>query len=161
MSLSTLLSINVNATLTKDIDLCSTSQRVQHQLSRSINMGDGTGANKANLCHADSHQIAASGSKTYDLNALVDGFGDAINMARTKLVGIINKSADASITIGGDFFGTEIADLPIGPGGFLMLGTPDATGRAVTDTSGDEITITNTDGVNAADIEIIVIGADA
>lgn len=156
---STQIRPQIEATLTKDVDLSSAGASVKFSPGTRLSFANGTGANKANMAYADTGTVAASGSASFDLTALTNAFGDSIDFSKIKAVLIENTSADdADIEISGNFFGTEVASLVVSPGGSFMLVLPDADGRAVTDTTADEITLTNASALVSAGYSIFLLG---
>jgi len=132
-------------------------------LSVSQQFTNGTGASKVEQVAQASGSISASGSADIDLaGALSDPGGDTITF--TKVKGFLIKNTSASgdgISVGGTFASWLKAagdEVEVMPGGALLLMNPTADGYAVTPTTGDTMTLTNLDSVNAQTYEVEVIG---
>lgn len=126
--------------------------------------------------HVIRQSIAASGTLTIDLDgALADLFGTTAAFATITGLHIINHSdaprsidgataaaaTDADCVIGGDFITTEYGastSIPL-PAGAQFLHGP--MSLDVTATSGDQITITNSDAENAAYVDVVIVGTAA
>lgn len=166
MNLGTTFGISLDSLATKVFDL--TTARASVQYSKSLDMTNGNGVNQNDIRYSDNHTLAASGTKSYDLvGSLDDVFGDAINFAFMRGIIVHNKSADGiSIEISGNLIedlcggvsGAKIVDLD-GGGIFAWFST--YAGLPVTASTADTITITNLDGVENAEFDIIVLGISA
>ena len=134
---------------------------------------DGTGVGNADIIYYDDTvAIGTSATVTLDLaGVLTDVFGDTVTMARLKAIIVKHKSTSSSsgVKVGGNSGGSAIAlfadltDAPVvKPGGVFMQFDPSAVGLCVvTGGSADELELTNQDGSNAAEVEIMLIGASA
>lgn len=158
MSLTITTTTKASAALTKTLDIAGDKGLPVTMGGETLTLANGSGANQASKVHTDSHQLAAAGTMDYDLDAgLLDVFGDSQTFTAVKLLYLRNTSATASIKVSGDFFGTnESPSIPAGGEYFFRL--PSAAGMAVTASTGDVITITNEDGVNVADYQIMIAG---
>lgn len=170
MGLRSSLAIAASATQTSALDLTSASAPVN--FSRSVALGSGTGAGKADRMWTDRRQIAASGTDDLDLvgSALVDPFGVAVTFARVK--GLFIAAADTNVNnlVIGAAAGAPWAGLlnaagtiTIRPGGAcaFIAGDEDATAWAVTATTADLLRVANSGAGSVVDYDIVIIGASA
>lgn len=145
---------------------------VQHALSYgpTLNLGDGTGAGQIDRIFADTRTLAASASEDLDLaGVLVDAIGRVVTFARVR--GLLVRSAPGNtnnITVGGaasngwvTAFGAATHTLTVRPGGFVMLGAPDATAYGVTAGTGDLLRIANAAGGSPVSYDIVILGSTA
>lgn len=123
-----------------------------------LQLASGTGANQFDIPFFDERSIAASTDDDIDLaGVLTSAFGSTITMAEMVALLIINKPRAGSpanvsdLTIGGGsnpflgfLSGTTPKIGPIKPGGFLLLGSPHASGiGTVAAGTGDILRISN------------------
>jgi hypothetical protein len=140
---------------------------------------DGTGINQVNKVYIDSASLAGSGAVSYDLDSgtLADpsAVGSGVVAAFSRVVAVMVRRTDApaastqdeNITIGGDFVLTkyllgwtdDALTIPIHPGGVFTFQAPNATGVAVTASTGDVITITNASSADTVNIQVIILGS--
>lgn len=166
MSLSANISLSIVAKESNNGDLSKTLNTINKAVANSFT--DGTAANQANKAFSDKRPLAASASETLDLAAgLTDAFGQSITFASVKAMAFIaSETNQGAITIGGgsnafaSFMGSATDSLVLAPGGMIVLTAPDA-GYAVTADTGDSIDVTNDDGVNAAEYDVVLIGVTA
>lgn len=127
-----------------------------------INLTDGATANKASKIHVDT--IATGTSFDLDAGTLTTPLGVAqAAFSRIVMIRVCAPTTNtAVVAVGGDFilskYLTSWVDdaltIPVHPGGCFMFTAPDATGVAVTATTGDVLTVTPS-GVETAYIAII------
>jgi len=127
---------------------------------KSITFTNGSGALAVNKVFVDH----AATTTTYDLDgSLTDPTGATISFARIAAVRIIPDPGNAAaLALGGDFILTkyltgwvdDVVTIPIHKTGFWTFVAPDATGVAVTASTGDQLTIT-VSGSDAYDIVIL------
>jgi hypothetical protein len=111
---------------------------------------DGVGALQANQLYQGSLNLTA-GVYNFDLSgALTDAYGTSVAMARVKALGFQNNSASNIMTLGNHataawatWLGATSTKI-IRPGGWFISAAPDATGWAVTATTGDILKIAGT-----------------
>jgi len=123
---------------------------------------NGTGANQANRTWHAVRTIPTGGNDDLDLaGGLTDlQTGGAITFTSIISVAIKNRSATATLTIGGGT-NTVTTILPgtstvvLRPGGFVVLYGADATGYAVVAATGDILRISGTVGQQ---YDIVIIG---
>jgi len=167
MALTGKLQALIGATLTGSPELGGASWDLGPDGKITIALTDGATVNKATKVFQD-HIAAAGGATTYDLDAgtMVNGLGVVIP-AFTRIVAllVVAPAANAAVVaVGGDFILTkyltgwvdDALTIPVHPGGFLFWCAPDATGVAVTASSGDVIVVTP----GAPDTaDVIIIGS--
>jgi hypothetical protein len=170
MDLSTTLKVSVDARATKPLDL-TTAEDALNEDYKTV-LADGTGDDQADLVWHDRRTIAASSNDDLDLaGVLSDAFGDTVSFARIKGIFIRNRSdqqgtpTEAQIQVGGgsnvfaSWLGASGDIVKIDAGGMFLLTNPTATAYAVTAGTGDILRVTNNDGSDQAEYDIIVIGA--
>lgn len=144
------------------------------ELAAVLNLGDGTTANNADLIFVDERTVASASNDDLDLaGVLANALGGTLTFVELVAVLIINRAKNGTanttnLTIGGGtnpfigFLGGTAPTIgPIRPGGFVMLGCPDAAGLGtVTAGTGDILRIANSSGA-AATYQIAIIGRSA
>lgn len=172
MALTTNILARLTATQTGGNDFGSDS--FSPTIERKFTLADGTAANQADLLFVDQRTVASATNDDIDLaGVLSDAFGSTITNAELVALMVINapKSGSANttdLTIGagsnpvtGFLGGTAPTIGPIKPGGFVMLGSPDAAGLgAVTASTGDILRIANSSGASAT-YQIAIVGRSA
>lgn len=126
---------------------------------------DGSGAGQAAVLYTASRTLASGANESLDLNgtALQDTFG--VNLALTKIKGVIIQARDANttnLTVANvansiNMFGATFS-LTLQPGELLAKVTNSNAGYAVTPGTGDLLNIANAAGASAT-YDIILIGA--
>lgn len=167
MALSATLRMGVDATLTRTADFESASSRIAKALS--ISLTDGTGAGQADTIFKDTRTLTASATEDLDLaGALTNVYGVTTTFARIKALIVLAASGNTNnvnvirpASNGVPLFLAASDGLPVKPGGGFAWFAPDATGIAVTATTGDLITLTNSAGTTSVTYDIIIIGASA
>lgn len=170
MALSgTLLAVSAHAELTQALDL-GTGKAAQ-TLSRKMALASGTGAGKADKVFSDRRTIAASSSEDLDLaGVLLDAFGAAITFARIKGLIVAAAAGNTNSVVVGAAAETPWATLlsstgtvTLRPGAFVAVGTgaADATGYAVTASTGDLLKVANSSSGTSVTYDIHIIGASA
>lgn len=137
-----------------------------------VQLASGTGAGQADLVFSDTRTIAASGNDDIDLaGGLTDALGNTLTFARVK--GLIVSAAEGNtnnVHVGGDatstfltWVGAEADYVVLRPGATLALfaGPADATGYAVTASTGDLLRITNGSSGSSVTYDIVIVGASA
>lgn len=130
--------------------------------------GGGAVARTANRIWTDRRTLAASGTENLDLAAsLVDAFGATITFARVRALIVAAAVGNTNnVIVGGDatstfltWVGTEASSVVVRPDGLFALIAPDATGYAVTATTGDLLMLTNSGGTTGVTFDIAIIGS--
>lgn len=169
MTLNSTLSIGASALLSNALDLTSPSATLN--FARSVSLGSGSGAGKADRMFSDRRTLAASATEDLDLaGALLDDLGGTAAFARVKgliiaaskdntnnvVVGAASSNAWASL-----FNATGTITLRPGAAFCAVAGVADATGWAVTGGTGDQLKIANSAGGTSVVYDIVVIGNSA
>jgi hypothetical protein len=157
---------NYSASYVAAQDLGSSSWDLGTSGSVTISLTDGSGANQANKIFQDH----AATTTSYDLDggSLANPLGGS-QAAFSRIVSIrlcAASSNSASLALGGDWVltkyltpgGDTLANvtIPVHPGGCFLFTAPNATGVAVTASTGDGLTVT----VSGSDaFDILVIGS--
>lgn len=128
----------------------------------------GSGVDQATKAYVGELSIAAAGNSSIDLSgSLEDIFGDAAVFTKVKALLIWNASSDqtsspttAQVTVTGNFLTTVFGASSswVLEAGDQMTGSWTRTGKTVTNSTADTITVTNNDGAQAAKVYVIVIG---
>lgn len=164
-SLNARVLVSVTGELANSLDVGS----VSYPFSFGVNQlfADGTGADQAKEVWTDTRTLTASATENLDLaGVLVDVFGTVLIF--TKIKALIVK-ADAGNTndvlVGGhasaafvSMFSDATDVVRVKPGGMFAITAPDATGLAVTATTGDLLKVTNSAGTTAVTYTIVIIG---
>lgn len=100
-----------------------------------LSLGDGTGANQAQVAWSDARTIAAAGSSTIDLAAAADDRGVVVFSA-IKLIYVRNTGANEIALSDGTWGGSPFDDISaspftIQPDAAFLLASPTAAGYAV------------------------------
>lgn len=167
MALTSSISVAVNATQTEALDLGTASAPLA--IRRALSLADGTGANQADLVWHDRRTLAASATEDLDLaGSLVDPFGGAVAFARVKALYVGAAAANTNLvqvtrpaSNGVPLFLAASDGIAVRPGGFFAWGASDATGVAVTTSTGDLLTFTNSAAGTSVTYDVVVNGASA
>jgi hypothetical protein len=133
-------------------------------------LGDGTGANQADLIWSDTRTLAASATENLDLaGSLVDALGSTLTFARVKAIYV--HAADGNVN--DVVFGGAASNGFVGPfadatdkikvksGGTWAIVAPGATGYPVTAGTGDILLVANGGSGTSVTYDIVIIGASA
>lgn len=166
MNISTAtISASLTGTATSTFDLSTPTATFTHSSSVAA-FTNGTGTGNVNQYWSNNATIAASGTASLDLaGGLTDVYGDTITFTAIKGLIVTNESGNgAEIEVGGNanafssWLGATTDSIKISDGGFLAFGVGDATGYAVTASTGDILDINNNDGSLTAEYSIVIIG---
>lgn len=136
------------------------------QFKHFLTLAAGTGQGQVDNIYHKTLQIAGAASSTIDLDgSLANILGAVADFVKVKFIGISNVSnkqstvTDADILILGDFMTTNF-----GASFSMKLNTPgvfcwyDEIGHTVVATTGDDITITNNDASDQAEVNVLIAG---
>ena len=157
----------VSGSQTNPLDL-GTSE-FPFSLSKAIALAAGVGADQSDVLFTDTRTLAASGTENLDLaGALTNAFGATITMARVKAIFIVadpGNTNDVQLTRpasnGVPIFLAASDGVAIGPGDVFLITRRGATGFAVTASTADLITITNSGAGSSVTYSIVIVGASA
>lgn len=164
-TLNASLTLSLTANLVNSLDLGDVTQNVAN--TSNFPLTDGTGANQAKSLFSDTRTLAASGTENLDLAAtLLDAFGAAITFTKIKALIIKASAANTNdVVVGGhataacfSFFNAATDKLKVKPGGMIALVAPDVNGYAVTTTTADMLTVTNSAAGTGITYDVIIIG---
>jgi len=169
MTLATKIDLSVIAALSNALDLASADSTLN--LSQQYRLATGTGADKADRLWHDTRTLAASATEDLDLagTALLDPLNTTAVFARVKgLLVVADRLNVNNVLVGGaasNAFINWVSDatdkVVVRPGGALLLVAPDATGYAVTATTGDLLRIGNSGAGSSVTYKIVIVGASA
>lgn len=170
MPLSSLVSLNVQASQTSALDLGSAAFTASKTYS--VSYQNGAAAGQANKLFTDTRTIAASSNDDLDLNGvLTDAFGGSLALLRVKGLIVAAAAGNANDVVVGAAasspwlapFGAGTHTLKVKPGGVLSLfaGLTDATAWPVIAATGDVLRIANGGAGTPVTYDIVIIGADA
>lgn len=168
MALTTELYLKLTANLTGTADLVTPSALLS--LANFTTLTSGTGDHAADMMWSDTRTLAASGTEDLDLAGSLSphvGTG-TLTFARIKLVYVAAASGntnDVQITRpasnGVPLFLAAGDGILVKPDGKFVWVAPNAAGIAVTATTGDLITVTNSSSGTGVTYDVIIIGASA
>lgn len=168
MALSTELTLKLVATLTGSADLGTPTFPLE--LTERLRLATGTAADQADMLWSDRRTLAASATEDLDLAASLSphvGTG-TLTFARVKALIVVASSANTNnvnvtrpASNGVPLFLAAGDGVAVRPGGLLVLAALDATGYAVTASTGDLITFTNSAGSTGVTYDVVIIGASA
>lgn len=167
MGLNTKLVVSTISELSNALDLATAS--VPLDMTKTIRLATGTGANQADKIFHDTRTLAASGTENLDLaGVLVDALGATITFARIKAVVVAARDTNSNNvnviregTNGVPLFLALGDGIPVMPGGMFVWIAPGATGVVVTPGTGDLLTVTNSGASTSVTYDIVIIGASA
>lgn len=167
MALSTNLLVSLSAELTSALDLVTVSSPLS--ISNRTRLTSGTGLAAADMQWSDTRTLAASATEDLDLAGSLTGpLGTTLTFARIKLVYVtaaVANTNDVQITRpasnGVPLFLAAGDGLAVKPGGGFLWHAPNAAGVAVTASTGDLLTLTNSAGSTGVTYSIVILGASA
>jgi len=142
VTLTTKISLGFATQYTSSGDL-STATDVMN-ISRSVDLTSGTGANQANVLFTDSRGLVDNADNDanevldiYASGTLKDSLGTLLTIEKLKAIYVYNTCTTQSLLMGGGTtpvgFCADASDIiTIPPGGKIMMSAPNATGWAVT-----------------------------
>ncbi len=159
------LSVRLNATLSKALDLDTPIDPLVYPLLYTMSNGTATG-NVSQMWH-DTRTLIASATEDLDFaGGLTNAFGVALTFVRIKFVLVVASSGNTNdvqvqriATTGLPLFMADGDGIALGPGELFLYFSP-TTGKAVTATTDDTLTITNSAGSTSVTYTIIVVGTD-
>lgn len=130
-------------------------------VTRRLSLSTGSGQNQADQCF---HLLGAVDSEaTTTLNfadgSLSNGLGQAVEMARIKVLMLRNTSESLPLLLRGTNGIAPSANLTVLPGQFVLLATGDEDGHPTT--AAATILLENQDTEDEVAFELVVIGASA
>ncbi len=169
------IQVTPEVTETATTDLGTATWKYSNSTTWADSFTSGTGLNQVNKVFQDTVSLAGSAAQTYDLDSTLTGPLGSVSFSRIYTI-IVKRTdtpaastQDENILIGGDWVLTKYlvpgADtlsavtIPIRPGGIWYFSAPDATGVAVTASTGDQITFTNASSADTVNFKILILGS--
>lgn len=166
MALATRFEVLVDSELTNALDLETPGSRLL--FTTRIDLATGTGLGLADMKWSDTRTLSASGTEDLDLAGSLTGpLGTTLTFARVKALYVKAAAANTNdvqisrAAAGIPLFGATGDLIPVKPGGVFLWVAPNAAGVAVTATTADTITVTNSAGSTPVTYDIVIIGASA
>lgn len=167
MALTASLIARIQAEHSRVLDLATGAFRVDKRSQ--IDLTSGTGSGQADLIWHDTRTLTASGTEDLDLVSLTDAFGQTATFARIKAILIVASSSNNaanSVQItrpasnGVPLFMAAGDGISLAAGEHFMWAAS-GSGKTVTASTGDLITVTNSAGTNSVTYDVVIIGASA
>ncbi len=164
-SITAKVNLSVVAELANSLDVGSVTYPVSYGANYLFT--DGTGADNAKEMWTDTRTLTASAAENLDLaGVLTDVFGNTLTFTKIKAIIVKADSANTNDVVIGNhataaffpMFGAATHTCLVKPGGMVAFVAPNATGYAVTATTADMLTMTNSAGSTSVIYTIIVIG---
>lgn len=139
-------------------------------VGKTIPLASGTGADQADQLWTDQRTIAASGTDDLDLaGSLVNALGATVTFARIRAIYVEALATNTNnVVIGAAAsnqfvgpFGASTHTISVKPGGVTLMANRDATGWAVTASTGDLLRIANSGGTTGVTYNIAIVGCTA
>jgi hypothetical protein len=164
-SMTGTVNMRVDITQQAALDLGTTTFNLSRAFENTFTFG--AGANAVNRMFSDQRTLAASATEDLDLaGVLTDAAGQTLTFARVKVVCFKAAAANTNnvqitrpASNGVPIFLAASDGFALTPGASTCFVWPNATGVAVTASTGDLITVTNSAGSTSVTYDVIVIGA--
>jgi hypothetical protein len=166
MALSATIQAKVSASHTNVLDLGTATFPLS--VIQSLSLTDGTGASQADRIFTDTRTLAASAAESLDLaGSLTNAYG-TVTFARIKAVLVTAASGNTNdvqftrpASNGVPLFMAAGDGIALAPGDFFLWASSTAAGKAVTASTGDLLTLTNSAGSTSVDYTVVIIGASS
>lgn len=164
-SLAAKVTLNVVAELINSLDVGNVNYPAAY--GANYNFADGTGADQAKEIFTDTRTLTASAAENLDLaGVLTDAFGNVLTFTKIKALIVKADPANTNDVVLGNhataawfpMLGAATHTVKVKPGGMVAFVAPDANGLAVTATTADMLTVTNSAGGTSVTYTIIIIG---
>lgn len=168
MALTTEIGLKLIASLTGSGDLVTPAADLRN--TTSIVLTSGTGSGAADMMWSDTRTLAASATEDLDLAASLSPHVGTGTLTFARIKGLLIKAADANTndvqltrpaSNGVPLFLAAGDGIPVKPGGLFLWVAPNAAGVAVTASTGDLLTLTNSAGSTTVTYDVVIIGASA
>lgn len=165
-TLTSQLGVKISATGTRALGLGTADDPISADWTQ--NFSSGTGANQASNMFHDQRTLAASATEDLDLaGSLTNKFGVTLTFTKIKAIGIKAAAANTnSVQVqraasnGVPLFMAASDGIALTPGAFALLSFPNSSGVAVTASTGDLLTITNSSSGTSVTYDIFIFGVD-
>lgn len=165
MPLTSNITASIYAGATSALDLV-TKQAILGPKSYSVDLATGTGLGQADVVFSDTRSTAATDSLDMVGGGLLDNLGNVWAPARIKAIIVSAAAANTGNVLlrrpaanGVPFMSAVSDEIPIHPGGLVVIVAPSAAGYPVTAATADLIDLAASAGTVTYDI--IIIGASA
>lgn len=169
MAVAATVTQGVSGTHSKTLDLGSPNYPFSN--SAGVSYTTGTGAGQVDMVFTDIRTLAASGTEDLDLaGVLTDAYGATMTFARIKSVHVAaaagntnNVQVTRPASNGVPWLMAAGDGIALRPGAAVTWasGAADATGVAVTASTGDLITLTNSAGTTGVSYTVVILGCSA
>jgi hypothetical protein len=164
MALTTSITISISASYSLALDLVTKSANLIKTIPLALETGTGLG--QADVIFSDTRSTAATDSLDMIGGGLLDNLGNTWAPARIKGLIVVAAAANTGNVLlrrpaanGVPIFTAAADEIPIHPGGMVIVWAPSAAGYLVTTGTGDLIDLVASAGTVTYDIYII--GASA
>lgn len=119
----------------------------------------GSGDNQADRLIVDAGRELAAATRSYELDAIADVWGDTISLAKVRLLIIehLTLTSGYDLTLSGDWVSSNGIQTTVTPGGVLQVISP-VDGVPVTSDTADTLTLDP--GANTISVNVIILGND-
>lgn len=167
MALVSDLLLRALLTETSALDLVTT--RAPVEFTHRLQLATGTGADQADVMFTDTRTLAASATEDLDLKgSLLTPLGAAFTPAKLKAVIVTAASGNTNNVLvsrpasnGVPWLSAAGDQVIVRPGGVLFWACVDSTAIAVTASTGDLITFTNSGAGTSVTYSVILVGTSA
>lgn len=167
LALTTELNVRLAATATNPLDLSTPTDALVE--AAKLILTSGTGASQADRMWHDTRTLSASATEDLDLSGSLSGtLGGTATFARIKMVLVTaatgntnNVNVTRPASNGVPLFLAASDGIAVRPGGLFLWAATDSTGVAVTNSTADLLTFTNSAGSTDVTYSIVIIGASA
>ena len=166
MPLTATIKASVAGSHTSALDLGTAEFPFNVAFAKSLS--DGTGLDSADRIFSDTRTIAASATDSLDLSGSLTNAYGTVTFARIKAILVkaatgntnnVNVTRPASNGV--PLFLAAGDGIPVKPGGAFLWVAPDATGVAVTASTGDLLDLVNSGAGTSVTYDIVILGASA
>lgn len=164
MPLTTAVTVSISASASQALDLVTKTANLVKTLSLALDTG--TGLSQADVIFSDTRSTAATDSLDMVGGGLLDNLGNVWAPARIKGIIVVAAAANVGNVLlrrpaanGVPFFTAVSDEVPIHPGGVVVIWAPSAAGYVVTAATADLIDLVSSSGTVTYDIYIV--GASA
>ena len=156
--------LTVSGNYTSNVAIGSVSHTLGYV--QNLLIANGTGAGQADQVFANTYTVTSSGTQVLNLTStILDAFGNALTFATIKGIIVAASATNTNNVLVGagtdpviNYLAGTTPQIVVRPGGFLCLMTADATGYAVTTSTADRLTLTNSAGSTSVTFDVILIG---
>ena len=164
MALSTVITIQINSTYSLALDLVTKTANLVK--TPAVTLDSGVGLNQADVIFSDTRSTAGTDSLDMVGGGLLDNLGNVWAPARIKGIIVVASPLNPGNVLlrrpasnGVPFLTAASDEIPIHPGGIVVIMAPSAAGYVVTAGTGDLIDLAA--GAGTVTYDIYLIGASA